>query len=101
MFGIKDEINVVKSGYNTTSGTNQSTNNKPLRECWNFGRTHEYHKKELCTCPAYGKTCNKCQKLNHFAVKCRGKVRGSQRHVKALDRGDPDEVFRTEGNNRN
>ena len=87
-------INVVKYGHNTASSTNQSTNNKPLRECWNCGCTHEYHKKELCL--AYGKTYNKCQKLNHFAVKCRSKVRGSQRHVKALDRDDPDEVFPTE-----
>ena len=84
-------INLEKSGHNTISGTYQSTNIKPLQQCWNCGRTHEYHTKELC--PLYGKTCNKCQKQNHFAVKCQSKVRGSQRHVKAIDRDDPDEVF--------
>ena len=84
-------INIVKSGHNTISGTYQSTNITPLQQCWNCGRTHENHKKELC--PPYSKTCNKCQKLNHFAVKCQSKVRGSQRHVKAIDRDDPDEVF--------
>ena len=28
---------------------------KRIRECWNCGRKHEYHKKELC--PAFGKSC--------------------------------------------
>ena len=41
------------------------------RECWNCGRRHEFHKRELC--PAYGKSCNKCRKPNHFAAKCRSK----------------------------
>ena len=53
---------------------------KHIRECWNCGRKHEYHKKELC--PAYEKTCMICHKLNHFAVKCRG---GRVRSVKAVD----------------
>ena len=39
------------------------------RECWNCGRRHDLQKRELC--PAYGKTCNKCHKINLFAVKCR------------------------------
>jgi len=39
------------------------------RECWNCGRKHQFHKRELC--PAFGKTCNKCNKPNHFAIKCR------------------------------
>ena len=39
---------------------------KRVRECWNCGKKHEYHNKELC--PAYSKTCNKCHKQNHFAV---------------------------------
>ena len=86
----KTTINAVKSGHNITSSRNQSiAKNKLLQECWNCGRTHQYHKKELC--PAYSKTCNGCQKLNHFAVKCRSKVRGTQRDVKALDRDDPDD----------
>ena len=69
-------INVVKSRHQTTSAISQpNTDSKPSRECWNCGCTHQYHKKELC--PAYGKTCNKCQKPNHFAAKCRSKVRSS------------------------
>ena len=64
---------------------------KPVRDCWNCGRRHEYHKKELC--PAYGKTCNNCLKPNHFAAKCRSaRNKHSQRHVKTLDE-DADEVF--------
>ncbi len=35
------------------------------------GQKHAFRTKE--SCPAFGKTCNKCHKLNHFAVKCRQK----------------------------
>ena len=58
-----------------------------IRDCWNCGRKHEYHRKELC--PAYGKTCNKCHKLNHFASKCRGKSKPQP--VRTID--DTDEIF--------
>lgn len=54
-----------------------------VRECWNCGRRHEYHKKELC--PAYGKTCMKCSKPNHFAAKCHSQ--GTSSTIKAV--GDP------------
>ena len=50
---------------------------------------HE-HKKELC--PAFGKTCNKCNKRNHFAAKCRSKQKAGA--IQALDE-DGEEVFQT------
>ena len=56
-------INAVKS---QDRCKDQPTADGKCRECWNCGHTREYHKKELC--PAYGKTCHKCQKPNHFAV---------------------------------
>ena len=34
-------------------------------KCKNCGRFHEHGK-----CPAFGKTCHKCNKLNHFAFNC-------------------------------
>ena len=61
---------------------------KTLRECWNCGRRHELYKRE--SCPAYGKTCNKCHKQNHFAAKCCSKP--STQTVKAVE---DDEVFQT------
>ena len=71
-----------------------SPGGKRSRECWNCGRTHEYHRKELC--PAYGKVCNKCLKPNHFAAKCRStKNKSSQRSIKVID-DDADEVFPTQ-----
>ena len=65
------------------------------RECWNCGRRHDLQKRELC--PAYGKTCNKCHKINHFAVKCRsGGSPPSVHPVSSLEgQGDPEEVFQT------
>jgi len=53
-----------------------SETEKPTyRECWNCGYRHE-RKKEAC--PALGKTCNKCNKRNHFAAKCRSRSRSRQ-----------------------
>ena len=57
------------------------------RDCWNCGRKHEYHRKEFC--PAYGNTCNKCHKLNHFASKCRGKSKPQP--IRTIE--DADEIF--------
>lgn len=41
--------------------------------CWNCGTRHG-----LRDCPAYGKTCNNCQRRNHFQSMCRSwkKVHG-------------------------
>ena len=67
---------------------------KNMRECWNCGRQHEYHKKELY--PAFGKICRKCRKPNHFSAKCCGaRPKFAQRSVRAVDEG-VDEVFPTQ-----
>jgi len=57
------------------------------KECGKCGRKHAFFKKELC--PAFGKTCNRCHKPNHFAVKCRQKPRPtSVKTVEEQDSGD-------------
>ena len=43
-------------------------NKKEVTDCKFCGRKHQRKKEE---CPAWGKTCSKCKKNNHFAVKCR------------------------------
>ena len=65
------------------------------RECWNCGRRHEFYKRELC--PAYGKTCTKCHKLNHFAPKCRS---GAQTSVRAVGEAeDNTEIYQVSNTN--
>jgi len=44
------------------------TRQSQKRNCGKCGRQHEREK-----CPAYGKTCFKCQKLNHYASCCKSK----------------------------
>ena len=39
------------------------------QHCGKCGKSHERG-----NCPAYGKTCNKCQGINHFKAVCRSKV---------------------------
>ena len=88
-------VSVVRSQEHPPNPRDQSsTTHKPVRECWNCGRTHEYHQKDIC--PAYGKTCSKCLKPNHFAVKCRSKNKPTRRSVKAIDDDNAEEVFSTQ-----
>ena len=73
-----------------TKEASRSTKSDTAKECWNCGRQHGRQPKELC--PAFGKSCDLCGKLNHFANKCRQKRSGSTRNsVRAI--GEPDEVF--------
>ncbi|XP_042148639.1 uncharacterized protein K02A2.6-like [Ixodes scapularis] len=48
-------------------------------------------------CPAYGKTCNKCQKKGHFAAVCRSSRSMVQHKVHAIDNHeDPEEMYMSE-----
>ena len=75
------------------SGTSKpEASHKPTRDCWNCGRRHQFYKKDLC--PAYGKRCNKCNKLNHFASQCRTST-VANKDVKTIE-DDVEEVFPAE-----
>ncbi|XP_028412526.1 uncharacterized protein LOC114535409 [Dendronephthya gigantea] len=72
-----------------------NTNNTSKSKCRNCGRDFPH----ISVCPARGKSCNKCGKLNHFAMMCRStqkperpqrkehksKQKYGQEHVKTLD----------------
>ena len=60
--GDQVEVNKVTANYERRKGGNR------VRECRYCGGTH---KKLIC--PAYGKTCTKCSKKNHFAKVCRSR----------------------------
>lgn len=49
-----------------------STYRQPTRNCYFCGRRASHPQTR---CPAYGKKCNKCGKLNHFANVCRSMPR--------------------------
>ncbi|XP_046330984.2 uncharacterized protein K02A2.6-like [Haliotis rufescens] len=60
---------------------------KDLWECRYCGRKHIFGRER---CPAYGHTCSKCKKKNHFADKCpKGKKKKGQ--VQVVDEYDTDE----------
>ena len=65
---------------------------RPVKECYKCGRKHAFFKRELC--PAFGKTCNRCHKPNHFAVKCRQNSQAAS--VKVVEEQNSDEeVYHT------
>lgn len=73
-----------KAKYSSSKNRPQSSNNRSLYTKYSnnnnnkieFNKNH-YRCKKCNTdhgprqCPAYGKICNKCKKLNHFSVGCR------------------------------
>ncbi len=62
-------------------------NNFRKFNCGNCGQQHAAK-----SCPAYGKTCNNCHKLVHFAKLCRsGRYRQTVREVEYEAEDDPRE----------
>ena len=71
--------------------------NASSKECGNCGRKHSFMSKD--TCPAFGKTCVNCGKLNHFTAMCRGKkTMETPQSVRAIaeEASDEDEVNQTQ-----
>jgi transposase InsO family protein len=52
--------------------------------CFNCGR--EGHRPKSPQCPAMGKTCSKCNKLNHFAKVCKSRAEYGKDKVKHADK---------------
>ena len=52
------------------------TGKPPNNSCGNCGRVHEPK-----SCPAYGKKCNNCHKLGHFAKLCRSQDKNPKKSV--------------------
>lgn len=61
-------VNTLDRDKGKTKHCKGSPDPQQRRECWNCGRRHDLQRRELC--PAYGKRCSKCHKMNHFAAKC-------------------------------
>ena len=86
---LVEDVPSVVSAVDSAAEQPKAKGSQELRECRNCGRKHEFYKRELC--PAFGKTCNKCRKPNHFAVKCRTR---SSRSVRLIE-DDGEEIFQT------
>ena len=74
---MTSQLKLVEDGQGTSvSAVSQSAESGAIMpvpqsspECCNCGRKHDTQRRDMC--PAFGKTCRKCQKCNHFTVKCR------------------------------
>lgn len=76
--------NNFRGNTNTTNRSNNQNN------CGNCNRKHEPRR-----CPAYGKTCDKCSKPNHFSVVCRSQSqqKTQQRSVATVNQIDFDNDY--------
>ncbi|GBN90663.1 hypothetical protein AVEN_268019-1 [Araneus ventricosus] len=62
---MKEETAVTINSVKRNRSQNQPKQSSQEYECKKCGRKHKPHE-----CPAYGKVCAKCNKKNHFVVKC-------------------------------
>lgn len=75
---IEDKLQQMTSTINSVTANRERPSrnrNPPYQriECRKCGQFHKWNR-----CPAYGKTCKKCGKLNHFAKVCRSANKTSQ-----------------------
>lgn len=93
MKALHDEVEVhkvstaraYKKGARSTKES--SMNSEKKVDCDRCGYKHEQRK-----CPAYGQTCRKCDKINHFAKMCRvnSQPKNKKMHVVEQQDGDDD-----------
>ena len=80
-----EDIHSIRLARNVTkSYRDKHVNSSDEIECLFCGRRHARLKSK---CPAWGKTCSKCSKRNHFAIKCRN---SDDRNVHAVNEVDSD-----------
>ncbi|XP_071628027.1 uncharacterized protein [Temnothorax longispinosus] len=81
-----------KKQYDKSNEKNEELNkdegSKKQFNCSKCGRTHGYRE-----CPAYGKTCHKCGRMNHFSSVCKAKVKNVKNILKDKDSESEDETL--------
>jgi hypothetical protein len=73
------KLDAVHKMHKKTKHQNQKPNTEKTepsttalkRPCYYCNKIHDRKKS---ACPAYGKTCGKCKRLNHFTSACKAKV---------------------------
>ena len=94
---LKDFINHRTNASNFSESINMHSNSDIHFQ----NKSHEIKNYKLCgsmhpirKCPAFGKTCLNCGKINHFAKVCRSKTFST--HVHAVDSKDEHILFLSE-----
>ena len=64
---LQDELAELKLQINQTAKGKKNTQSRYNKSCFNCGHTYPHEG----ICPAKGKTCHSCGKLNHFSKVCR------------------------------
>ena len=71
-----------------TADVNHVHTNSQSSSCPNCGTSHSTA--SMDSCPARGRTCNHCGKINHFAIVCRSRLAGwPPAFMPSNDRDDP------------
>ncbi|CAI6350058.1 unnamed protein product [Macrosiphum euphorbiae] len=85
--GNYSESNQGKSNSADYKDQGVGKNNQKIFNCFKCGNQHAINK-----CPAFGKNCKACGKLNHFAVKCKSKEKYNNYQVNEVHQNDEKEV---------
>ena len=101
--GINKQQHKPRVGQNWHAGSGRGQREaRPVNHSQSYSHTHRYQQPcKWCgkkhgpgKCPAYGKKCNKCQKMNHFASVCRSSTYRKKVHtIESQDEGDSDNDY--------
>jgi len=72
----REENNLFK--VRSTNRTGHSSSESVVNKCKFCGTSHKFNRNN---CPAFGKTCSKCKKFNHFAKQCFTKINSDNLNV--------------------
>ena len=91
---LRQEVSEIDSIRNHSKSFNRRTDRSIIEHCRYCGGSHKRG-----SCPAYGQTCNKCKKSNHFSKVCQSKtVHNIQKQDNPVDTDDCGEFFFDQSN---
>ena len=85
--GTSETVDFVSENKSKRIFPAKPTNKKEVSDTFDCKKCGKNHKPKAC--PAFGKTCNKCKKPNHFANKCR--TRANVNYAHEVKEGDQNE----------
>lgn len=82
------EVSEIDSIKSKSSANNRRSDRPMIEHCKYCGGSHRRG-----ACPAYGQTCNKCKKSNHFSKVCQSKTVNNTQKVNSVDVNESSEFF--------
>ena len=91
-----EQVHIVQHKEKRPPAKDKQTMKTPTKDtlkAGNCGYCGLQHKKGAANCPAYGKRCSACNKMNHYARRCRAKKTRVQELRETDSESDEDDLM--------